>query len=84
MVCPFSLTDVTNDDIELYTDASSTKRFGGYFAGKWFQDSWPEELSMSVNNDKSLSMALLELYPNCNGSHSMGKAVDKEAHNFQL
>ena len=54
---------VTNDDIELYTDASSTKGFGGYFAGKWFQDSWPEELSMSVNNDKSLSMALLELYP---------------------
>ena len=33
------------------------------FAGKWFQDIWPEELPMSVNSDKSLSMALLELYP---------------------
>ena len=54
---------VTNDDIELYTDTSSTKGFGGYFAGKWFQDTWPDELSMNSNSDKSLSMALLELYP---------------------
>ena len=54
---------VTNDDVELYTDASSTKGFGGYFAGKWFQDTWPDELSMNSNSDKSLSVALLELYP---------------------
>lgn len=33
------------------------------FAGKWFQDTWPEELSMNVHTDQSLSMALLELYP---------------------
>lgn len=28
---------VTNQDIELFTDAASTKGFGGYFGGKWFR-----------------------------------------------
>ena len=54
---------VTNEDIELFTDASSTKGFGGYYAGKWFQGSWPKELSMNTSESKSLSMAFLELYP---------------------
>lgn len=54
---------VTNADIELFTDASSTKGFGGYYAGKWFQGSWPEELSKYASENKQLSMALLELYP---------------------
>ena len=52
---------VTNEDIELFTDASSTKGFGGYYAGKWFQGFWPEELYASET--MSLSMALLDLYP---------------------
>lgn len=53
---------VTNEDIELYTDASSTKGFGGYLAGRWFQDTWPSELATNSLETK-LSMALLELYP---------------------
>ena len=54
-------SDVSNEDIELYTDASSKLGFGGYYAGAWFQDKWPTELDFTKTD--SLSMALLELYP---------------------
>jgi hypothetical protein len=47
--------------MELYTDASSTKDYGGYFQGKWFSSSWPNDISSP--KDKHLSMAFLELYP---------------------
>ena len=48
-------------DMHLYTDASSTKGFGGFYQGKWFYDTWPKELPDI--SDKTLSMAFLELYP---------------------
>lgn len=48
-------------DMELFTDASSTLGFGGYFQGHWFNSKWPEDLPSVV--DSKLSMALLELYP---------------------
>nr|XP_006812893.1 PREDICTED: uncharacterized protein LOC102807207 [Saccoglossus kowalevskii] len=48
-------------DLQIYTDASSTVGFGGYFRGEWFNDCRPAELNM--NNRSDLSMALLELYP---------------------
>lgn len=48
-------------DISLYTDASSKHGFGGYYAGRWFQGKWPEEIH-NLGSDP-LSMALLELYP---------------------
>ena len=51
----------SNFDMQLYTDASSTIRYGGYYQGKWFCSTWPKELPSL--NDKSLSMAFLELYP---------------------
>lgn len=35
--------------------------FGGYYAGRWFQGKWPEEIH-NLGSDP-LSMALLELYP---------------------
>jgi hypothetical protein len=53
------LTNTT--DISLYTDASSNHGFGGYYAGRWFQGKWPEEIH-NLGNDP-ISMALIELYP---------------------
>lgn len=47
--------------MELYTDASSTIGFGGYFGGKWFYSSWPTEIK-NITNSKH-SMAFFELYP---------------------
>ena len=54
---------VSNIDIQLYTDAASTKGFGGYLAGRWFVGVWPEELIEHLPEKKRLSMAFLELYP---------------------
>jgi hypothetical protein len=48
-------------EMHLYTDASSTKGFGGFYQGKWFYDTWPKELPDI--SDKTLSMTFLELYP---------------------
>jgi len=45
----------------LYTDASSTKGFGGYYHGKWIYEVWPSDLPGLI--DSSLPMAYLELYP---------------------
>jgi hypothetical protein len=45
-------------DFDLYTDASSTIGFGGYFRNKWVQGKWPKLVI-----DESFSMAYLELYP---------------------
>jgi len=47
--------------MELYTDASSTKGYGGYFQGKWVSSSWPNDIPSPKDNN--LSMAFLELYP---------------------
>jgi len=52
---------INSGDLDIYTDASSTAGFGGYFAGRWFSGTWPSELKDSAN--QSWSMALLELYP---------------------
>jgi hypothetical protein len=49
------------DSMHLYTDASSTIGFGGYFQGHWFCDKWPHELPKE--EDKDTSMAFRELYP---------------------
>jgi hypothetical protein len=48
-------------DMELYTDASSTVGYGGYFKRKWFCSPWPEDLPTSTKN--KFSMSFLELYP---------------------
>lgn len=47
-------------DMKLFTDASSTCGYGGYYNKQWFCSAWPSNLP-SVS--KNLSMAFLELYP---------------------
>jgi hypothetical protein len=51
----------SNFNMELCTDASSTKGYGGYFQGKCFFSSWPNDIPSP--KDTHLSMAFLELYP---------------------
>ncbi|XP_033763092.1 uncharacterized protein LOC117344458 isoform X1 [Pecten maximus] len=48
-------------DFSLFTDAASTKGFGGFFKGRWFSEKWP--CNLPDISDNSLSMAFLELYP---------------------
>jgi hypothetical protein len=52
---------VNAESLNLFTDASSTIGYGGFFDGQWFCDRWPTELP-SIS-DETLSMAFLELYP---------------------
>lgn len=47
-------------DFDLFTDASSTIGYGGFFKGHWFACSWPESVTLA---DDNLSMAFLELVP---------------------
>lgn len=51
---------ISSFDFELYTDASSTIGYGGFFQGKWFSARWPVNLP---DISFKLSMAFLELYP---------------------
>ena len=46
--CSFFLdTTVTpTSDLELYTDASVSVGFGGYFHGQWFQGRWPPHMQL--------------------------------------
>lgn len=48
-------------DIELYTDAASTKGFGGFYKGLWFSEAWPAGLP--ADDDVAVSMSFRELYP---------------------
>ena len=57
----YEIDFTSNFDMQLYTDASSTIGFGGFYQGKWFCSRWPEDVPSL--NDKTLSMAFLELYP---------------------
>ena len=49
-------------DMNLYTDASGTIGFGGFFQGQWFYSAWPENMTDTLEKD-ALSIALQELYP---------------------
>lgn len=51
---------ISNADMELFTDASSTICFGGYYKGKWFAQEWPLE---TKTKKQPPSMAFLEFYP---------------------
>lgn len=52
---------IDSPELDLYTDASATLGFGGYYHGKWFSSSWP--LDIPEVKEKSLSIAYKELYP---------------------
>lgn len=55
------LQETTAPDMQLYTDASGTLGYGGYFQGQWFQGSWPDSLIESL--DRAVSISFQELYP---------------------
>ena len=57
-------------DLELYTDASGTVGYGGFFQGHWFQGRWPTGLTVEDNPENS--MALLELIPIVIAAHLWG------------
>ena len=48
-------------DIELYTDASGSYGYGGYYQGKWFSVPWPDDLPKL--GDADMSIAFMELVP---------------------
>jgi len=52
---------ISNSALHLFTDASGTIGFGGYFQGQWFCSAWPRHVLEQV--DKDLSIAFQELYP---------------------
>ncbi|XP_068721245.1 uncharacterized protein [Montipora capricornis] len=55
-------TTVTpSPDLELYTDASGSVGFGGYFNGQWFQGRWPPH--MQLNRARGISIEWQELFP---------------------
>ena len=49
---------VLDSDLQLFTDASASIGFGGYFAGQWFQDKWPQSILRNAR-----SIAWLEFFP---------------------
>ncbi|XP_078342651.1 uncharacterized protein LOC144628433 [Oculina patagonica] len=54
-------TVTPSPDMNLYTDASGTVGFGGYFNGKWFQGKWLPH--MQLNKDRGISIEWQELFP---------------------
>ncbi|XP_021365299.1 uncharacterized protein LOC110458068 [Mizuhopecten yessoensis] len=55
----------STDDMELYTDASSTIGFGAYYNGYWFAVAWLDFLLKEIRavSEKAVSMAFMKLYP---------------------
>ena len=49
---------LSQDVLQLFTDASNTIGYGGYFGPRWFAGEWANEL-------KTLNIAIFELYPIC-------------------
>ena len=48
-------------DLELYTVASGSVGFGGYFRGQWFQGRWPSH--MQLHRERGMSIEWQELFP---------------------
>ena len=59
---------VSNNHLQLFTDASSTIGFGGVFGKHWFYGLWSESCLR-------LNIALLELYPICLALHIWGPSL---------
>jgi hypothetical protein len=55
--------EVSSDALQLFTDASGTIGYGGYFQGQWFSESWPTPLQRTSKDNDELSIAFRELYP---------------------
>lgn len=54
---------ITTNTLQLYTDASGTIGYGGYFKGQWFAQPWPPSLKDVTSNSDEISIAFKELYP---------------------
>ena len=54
-------TVTRSPDMDLYTDASGTIGFGGYFKGKWFQGRWPTH--MQLNKERGITIEWQEPFP---------------------
>uniref|UniRef100_A0A1B8Y586 Uncharacterized protein n=1 Tax=Xenopus tropicalis TaxID=8364 RepID=A0A1B8Y586_XENTR len=52
--------ELSNEEINLYTDAAGGKGMGRYFNGKWFSEPWPSEWYKA---DITKNMVFLELLP---------------------
>lgn len=63
-------------DLHLFTDASGTLGFAGYFQGEWFASAWDQELLSSVSSE--LSIAFQELYPIVVAAVLWGKAWERK------
>lgn len=61
----FYNTEVTSaDDMLLYTDASGSLGYGGYFQGQWFSESWGTSRVFHLqSSSRDTSIAFKELYP---------------------
>ena len=53
------MTETAAADIELYTDASGSYGYGGYYQGRWFSVPCPEDLPKL--GDNNMSIAFMEL-----------------------
>jgi len=52
----------SRDSVEIYTDASGTEGFGGFWKGQWFNGQWPEQYKLT-SGKAGLSIEWQELYP---------------------
>ena len=52
---------IESADMQLFTDASGSYGFGGYYQGKWFSEPWPKDLPKLGDTD--MSIAFMELVP---------------------
>ena len=59
---------LSNQDLQLFTDASTTIGFGGVFGCKWFHGTWSDRYRGS-------NIAILELYPICLALHLWAKLL---------
>ncbi|XP_056009466.1 uncharacterized protein LOC130051521 [Ostrea edulis] len=59
----YNQIEVSSDALQLYTDASGTLGYGGFFQGRWFSESWPLPLQRTCKDSDELSIAFRELYP---------------------
>lgn len=55
--------ETNSNTLQLYTDASGSIGFGGYFQGHWFSESWPKPLQRFIAEEDNFSIAFRELYP---------------------
>lgn len=59
----YNARTITSDDLCLFTDASGSRGFGGFFVQEWFAEPWPAELLPKDSSDDEISIAFKELYP---------------------